>query len=165
MSAILTIEQLTVTLPPGADRPHALEGVSLELHRNEILCVVGESGSGKSMTAGAILGLLPEEVHATVRDASCSKARICCAFDDEKMRRIRGARIGMIFQEPMTALNPLRTIGDQIGEMFATHTALSSLRDQSAASSIFCGTSKSPIRKARAVPIRMNSPVASASGR
>ncbi len=125
MSAILTIEQLTVTLPVGGDRPHALEGVSLELHRNEILCVVGESGSGKSMTAGAILGLLPEEVHATSGRIVLEGENLL-SFDDEKMRRIRGARIGMIFQEPMTALNPLRTIGDQIGEMFETHTALRS---------------------------------------
>jgi peptide/nickel transport system ATP-binding protein len=64
MSTVLSVEGLTVALPPGADRPHALEDVSLKLGANEVLCVVGESGSGKSMTASAVLGLLPEGVRA-----------------------------------------------------------------------------------------------------
>jgi peptide/nickel transport system ATP-binding protein len=125
MSAVLSIERLTVALPPGADRPHALEEVSLRLHANEILCVVGESGSGKSMTASAILGLLPEGVEPLAGRILLEGEDLLELSDDE-LRRIRGARIGMIFQEPMTALNPLRTIGDQIGEMFRTHTDLGS---------------------------------------
>ena len=125
MSAILSIERLTVALPPAADRPHALEEVSLRLNANEILCVVGESGSGKSMTASAVLGLLPEGVEP-VAGRVLLEGEDLLEFSDEEMRRIRGARIGMIFQEPMTALNPLRTIGDQVGEMFRTHTDLGS---------------------------------------
>ncbi|MDF2810689.1 MAG: transporter ATP-binding protein [Microvirga sp.] len=125
MSAILAIDALTVALPPGADRPRALENVSLELHPNEILCVVGESGSGKSMTAGAILGLLPDGVQA-IAGKILLEGQDLLTLDDAQMQQIRGARIGMIFQEPMTALNPLRTIGDQIGEMFETHTTLRS---------------------------------------
>ncbi|MBM6596472.1 ABC transporter ATP-binding protein [Microvirga pudoricolor] len=123
MSAVLSIEALTVALPPGADRPHALEDVTLGLNANEILCVVGESGSGKSMTAGAILGLLPEGVHATAGRVILD-GRDLLTMTEEQLQKIRGARIGMIFQEPMTALNPLRTIGDQIGEMFRIHTPL-----------------------------------------
>jgi peptide/nickel transport system ATP-binding protein len=125
MSAILSIEGLTVALPPRADRPHALEDVSLQLNANEILCVVGESGSGKSMAAGAILGLLPDEVRA-LSGKILLEGENLLTLSDAEMRKIRGARIGMIFQEPMTALNPLRTIGDQIGEMFRTHTDLGS---------------------------------------
>ena len=124
MSTVLSIQNLGVRLPPGADRSHALNDVSLELRRNEILCVVGESGSGKSMTAGAIMGLLPDRVRA-----ECGRidfeGRNLLELDDRELRRIRGAKIGMIFQEPMTALNPLHSIGDQIGEMFRTHTKLS----------------------------------------
>jgi peptide/nickel transport system ATP-binding protein len=125
MSAVLSIRNLTVALPAGADRPHALEDVSLNLKADEILCVVGESGSGKSMTAGAILGLLPEGVSAQSGEILLEGEDLL-RFSDADMRKIRGARIGMIFQEPMTALNPLRTIGDQIAEMFRTHTDLGS---------------------------------------
>ncbi|MGF9761840.1 ABC transporter ATP-binding protein [Microvirga sp. 0TCS3.31] len=123
MKTQLSIEGLTVALPPGSDRPHALEEVSLELKANEILCIVGESGSGKSMMAGAVLGLLPEGVQATAGKILLEGEDLLTLSDGE-MRRIRGARIGMIFQEPMTALNPLRTIGDQIAEMFRIHTNL-----------------------------------------
>ncbi|MCC7272624.1 MAG: ABC transporter ATP-binding protein [Alphaproteobacteria bacterium] len=131
MSAILTLESLGVRLPPGADRSHALQDVSLAVAANEILCVVGESGSGKSMTAGAIMRLLPRGV-AIDGGRVLFEDRDLVRADEAEMRRIRGAGIAMIFQEPMTALNPLRTIGDQIGEMFAIHTDLSkaAIRDR-----------------------------------
>lgn len=124
MTELLRIENLTVDLPAGADRPHALKGLTLAVNLGEIVCVVGESGSGKSLTAGTILGLLPQGVHA-------SAGRVLWEGQDllklapDALRRLRGQRIGMIFQEPMTALNPLRTIGDQIAEVFRTHTRLS----------------------------------------
>jgi peptide/nickel transport system ATP-binding protein len=123
-SAILTLEQLSVRLPAGADRPHALSGVSLSVAANEILCVVGESGSGKSIMANAIMRLLPDEV--TIDGGRVMfEGRDLAAASAADMRNVRGAGIAMIFQEPMTALNPLRTIGDQIGEMFSIHTDLS----------------------------------------
>ncbi|MBR0664590.1 ABC transporter ATP-binding protein [Roseomonas hellenica] len=123
MSALLRLDGLTVALPPGADRPHALEGVTLELHPHEVLCVVGESGSGKSMAASAIMRLLPPGVGIEAGRVVFDGQDLTEA-DDATMRAIRGAGIAMIFQEPMTALNPLRSIGDQIGEMFRIHTAL-----------------------------------------
>lgn len=123
MNPLLSIRNLRVALPSGADRPYALDNVSLNLHANEILCVVGESGSGKSMTAGAVLGLLPERVQAVAGHIDF-EGQDLLRLDDAALRRVRGAKIGMVFQEPMTALNPLRTIGDQIGEMFRTHTRL-----------------------------------------
>ncbi|WGF89217.1 ABC transporter ATP-binding protein [Marinivivus vitaminiproducens] len=123
MSAVLAIQDLSVRLPEGADRPLALDRVSLDLAQGRILCVVGESGSGKSITANAVMGLLPPEVRPD-GGRILFEGRDLLQVPERELRRVRGARIGMIFQEPMTALNPLRTIGDQIGEMFATHTGL-----------------------------------------
>ena len=123
-SAILTLEGLSVRLPFGADRPHALSDVSLSIAANEILCVVGESGSGKSIMANAIMRLLPGEVSIDGGRVLFEGRDLATATTAE-MRSVRGAGIAMIFQEPMTALNPLRTIGDQIGEMFSTHTNMS----------------------------------------
>ncbi|WP_291860294.1 ABC transporter ATP-binding protein [Bradyrhizobium sp.] len=123
-SAILTLEGLDVRLPAGADRSHAVIGASLSIAANEILCVVGESGSGKSVMANAIMRLLPNEVSIDAGRVMF-EGRDLAAASTAEMRAVRGAGIAMIFQEPMTALNPLRTIGDQIGEMFSIHTGLS----------------------------------------
>src|SRR5919112_4491015 len=123
MSAILELNRLSVRLPRGADRAYALEGVSLALAQNEILCVVGESGSGKSMAANAIMGLLPPGV-AVAEGAIRFRGLDLTAVPEEEFRRIRGTGIAMVFQEPMTALNPLKIVGDQIAEMFRTHTDL-----------------------------------------
>jgi len=123
-AAILTLDGLSVRLPPGADRPHALSNVSLSIAADEILCVVGESGSGKSMTASAIMQLLPNGVSID-GGRVMFEGRDLAAATAAEMRSVRGAGIAMIFQEPMTALNPLRTIGDQIGEMFSIHSELS----------------------------------------
>jgi peptide/nickel transport system ATP-binding protein len=122
--SILSIEHLGVHLPKGADRSHALTDVSLAIKPDEILCVVGESGSGKSMMANAIMRLLPNEVTIDGGRVMFEGKDLASASVAE-MRQVRGAGIAMIFQEPMTALNPLRTIGDQIAEMFSIHTELS----------------------------------------
>jgi peptide/nickel transport system ATP-binding protein len=121
--AVLSIENLTLTLPPGADRPFALKDVSLELRTGEILCVVGESGSGKSMCASALLGLLPSVVKPTAGRV-LFEGRDLLALSNEDWRELRGRRIAMIFQEPMTALNPVIPIGDQIAEAFEAHDLL-----------------------------------------
>ncbi|MBN8987194.1 MAG: ABC transporter ATP-binding protein [Rhizobiales bacterium] len=123
-NAVLSIEHLGVRLPAGADRPHALSDVSLSIAADEIVCVVGESGSGKSVMANAIMRLLPNEVTIDAGRVMFEGRDLASASVAE-MREVRGAGIAMIFQEPMTALNPLRTIGDQIAEMFSIHTDLS----------------------------------------
>jgi peptide/nickel transport system ATP-binding protein len=118
---LLDIIDLAIQLPEGADRQYAVENVNLELARGETLCVVGESGSGKSLTGRAIMGLLPAP-HVQVSKGSIQ-------FDGEdvtkasydRLRQIRGSEISMIFQEPMTALNPVMSIGDQIDEIFRFH--------------------------------------------
>ncbi|BBK41829.1 ABC transporter ATP-binding protein [Allostella vacuolata] len=120
---VLALDRLGVRLPPGADRSHALQDVSLAIAAGEILCVVGESGSGKSMTANAVMRLLPVGVAIDGGQVRFD-GRDLASLPEAEMRRVRGAGIAMIFQEPMTALNPLRTIGDQIGEMFGIHTGL-----------------------------------------
>ncbi|MBC7704576.1 MAG: ABC transporter ATP-binding protein [Rhodoferax sp.] len=120
---ILSVENLTLALPPGADRRYAVENASFELHAGQILCVVGESGSGKSMCASALMGLLP----ASVRPAGgriLFEGRDLLTLDDPAWREIRGQRIAMIFQEPMTALNPVIRIGSQIAEAFEAHGRL-----------------------------------------
>ncbi len=124
MTDLLHIERLCVHLPPGADRKWAIEDLSLTLRCGEIVCVVGESGSGKSTLANAILRLLPEDV-VPGSGRIVFDGQDLLGLDDAALRGIRGNRIAMIFQEPMTALNPLRTIGEQIGEMFRAHTDLS----------------------------------------
>ncbi len=121
---LLSIEGLEVALPAWSDRPRAVDGVSLSVNRNEILCVVGESGSGKSVMAKSILGLLPApHVRVTAGTIQFEQRNLLEATEDE-MRDVRGGRISMIFQEPMVALNPLMKVGRQIDEIFQVHTEL-----------------------------------------
>lgn len=124
-SRVLSIEHLTVTLPEGQGGTTVLDDVSLSVRAGETVCIVGESGSGKSMTARAVMGLLPPGASFTDRARIAFNNQNLLAASETEMRQIRGARIGMIFQEPMTALNPLRRIGWQISEVFALHTRLS----------------------------------------
>ncbi len=122
---VLEVQGLTVSLPTGADRANAVENVSFAVAPGEIVCVVGESGSGKSVTAHAVMGLLPP------RQLVATAGRVLLEGDDlltktpAQMRKIRGDRIAMIFQEPMTALNPVMKVGDQIAEVLDIHTKLS----------------------------------------
>ncbi|NDW02173.1 ABC transporter ATP-binding protein [Salipiger sp. PrR002] len=123
MSA-LSIEHLSIGLPQGADRAFAVEDISFAIEKGEILCVVGESGSGKSMTANALMGLLPPGV--TVKTGRAMfEARDILRLPEPEKQALRGERIAMIFQEPMTALNPLMRIGEQIAEVFAAHNRFS----------------------------------------
>jgi peptide/nickel transport system ATP-binding protein len=121
---LVSIQNLTVSLPPGADRPLAIEDVSLEIGRKDIVCIVGESGSGKSVTAHAIMGLLPHGVTATGGSISFDGVDLLRQPPDA-MRRRRGRDIAMIFQDPMAALNPVISIGRQISEHIRAHQAVS----------------------------------------
>ena len=121
---VLGIEDLRVALPAWSDRPLAVDGVSLAIARNEILCVVGESGSGKSVMAKAVLGLLPAPHVRVAGGAIHFEGRDLLRAGEEEMRAVRGGRISMIFQEPMVALNPLMKVGAQTDEIFRVHTGL-----------------------------------------
>jgi peptide/nickel transport system ATP-binding protein len=123
---VLAIDNLTVSLPSGSDRQNAVSNLSLTVNPGEIVCVVGESGSGKSVTAQAVMGLLPK------RQLTVTGGRILLQDEDtvtatpDRLRALRGTKMSMIFQEPMTALNPVMKVGDQIAEVLDIHTSLSS---------------------------------------
>ena len=118
---VLVIDGLDIKLPPGADRALAVKSASLSLMPGQTLCVVGESGSGKSMIANAIMGLLPRPHVAPVAGRILFEGQDLLTLNETQMRELRGRRIGMVFQEPMTALNPVMRIGDQIAEVFDSH--------------------------------------------
>jgi peptide/nickel transport system ATP-binding protein len=122
---LLSIDDLSILLPEGSDRDFAVQGASLKLHAGETLCVVGESGSGKSLTARAVMGLLPAP-HVRVGSGSINfNGEDVTKVSPERLRGIRGSEISMIFQEPMTALNPVMSIGDQVDEIFRYHVSMS----------------------------------------
>ncbi|MCA2012300.1 ABC transporter ATP-binding protein [Cereibacter sphaeroides] len=117
---LLQIDDLVLGLPDGADRAHAVDGLSLTLQRNQILCLVGESGSGKSMTAHAILGLLPGKVRPLSGRVMLDGQDVL-SLTPEALRSLRGGKVAMVFQEPLTALNPLARVGAQVAEAIRTH--------------------------------------------
>jgi peptide/nickel transport system ATP-binding protein len=121
---VLELKGLTVQLPRGSDRAHAIEKITLSVGAGEIVCVVGESGSGKSVTAQAVMGLLPRELAASAGEAWLQGEDVLKA-SPSRLRDLRGTRMAMIFQEPMTALNPVMRVGDQIAEVLEIHTQLS----------------------------------------
>jgi peptide/nickel transport system ATP-binding protein len=120
---VVSIRGLTLALPAGAERAHAVADLSFDLLSGQILCVVGESGSGKSLCAQALMGLLPDRV-VPVAGQIIFEDRDLLAIPPEEWRDLRGRRFAMIFQEPMTALNPVMRIGDQIAETFEAHDLL-----------------------------------------
>ena len=146
---LLEIKDLRTYLETGGKSIKAVDGISFEINRGETFCLVGESGSGKSITALSIMQLLPADIsshpsgsirfRSQTHDAESNNIDLL-DLPDEELRAIRGARIAMIFQEPMTSLNPVFSIGDQIIEALqlhhpqldyaqAKHRAIESLKD------------------------------------
>ena len=126
MTRVLDVRDLRVSFPaPDGRRFHAVDGVSFSLDRGETLALVGESGCGKSLTSLALLQLVPApgrvDAGSTIRLGDTD----VLALRGEALRRIRGKRIGMIFQDPMTSLNPVFTAGDQIAEGVRAHLRVS----------------------------------------
>jgi len=120
---VLQIDNLSVALPTVSDRRFAVESLSLALQPGEILCVVGESGSGKSAMLFAIMGLLASALR-TVEGSIRFRGREILSLSSADMRALRGNQLSMIFQEPMTALNPTMKIGRQIEESLRIHTGM-----------------------------------------
>ena len=124
MTEILSISHLSVT-PKNAPTRYLVKDVSFQLSAGKTTCIVGESGSGKSLTALSVMGLLSSQLQA---DGSILfQKQELTTLDNKAMQRIRGAKVGMIFQEPMTSLNPVLTVGYQIGESLTAHLGLKGL--------------------------------------
>ncbi len=120
---VLRIQGLSVVLPKGADRRHAVENVEVTVAAGEIVCLLGESGSGKSIIAQSIMGLLPDNIRPVSGQILLGEENLLAA-GAERLRALRGASMSMVFQEPMTALNPVMTCGAQVEELLRNHTAM-----------------------------------------
>ncbi|MCD6044758.1 MAG: transporter related protein, partial [Burkholderiales bacterium] len=119
--SVLHVSRLSIDLPRGADRPQAVSDVSFAVEKGEILCLVGESGSGKSVIAQSVMGLLPKSLKVAGGEILLEGENLL-AVSEARLRALRGARMSMIFQEPMTALNPVMRCGAQIDEVLGEHT-------------------------------------------
>ena len=122
-AVVLDVRALRVALPEGADRPFAVDDISFTVNKGEIVCLLGESGSGKSIIAQTVMGLLPSNVRPNGGVVELLGENVL-AYSPEQLRAVRGVRMSMVFQEPMTALNPVMTCGAQVDEMLTQHTAL-----------------------------------------
>jgi peptide/nickel transport system ATP-binding protein len=118
------VEDLHVHFPTREGLVKAVDGVSLVVNRRETLGIVGESGSGKSVTMLTVMGLVTRH-EARIAGRALFDGQDLLPLSNDEMREIRGARIGMIFQDPLTALNPVHKVGDQIAEVFRVHRGTS----------------------------------------
>ena len=169
---LLEVRDLAVEFLADEGVIEAVRGVSFNVEPGQTVALVGESGSGKTVISQAVLGILPQSARITqgsiiLRDPQRNFEPLDLAAygDDDPVRRsIRGGRISIIFQEPMSSLSPLHTIGDQISEALLLHTEGD--RDgASGAPSRCCGWSAFPIPPRRSAPIRSSCRAACASAR
>ena len=119
MTPVAQLEDLTVRFGHGPDATQAVRGVTLHVDPGEVLCLLGESGSGKSVSMRALMRLLPPQ--ATITGTVCVEGRDVTAMDGRTLRALRGGAVAMVFQEPMTALDPVYTVGQQITEAILRH--------------------------------------------
>ncbi|WP_339216882.1 ABC transporter ATP-binding protein [Solibacillus sp. FSL W8-0372] len=126
MEAVLTIENLKVEFKTYGGSVQAVRGASFQLFKGETLAIVGESGCGKSVTSNAIMGLIPNPPGTVKAEKIMFKDKDLSTFTKKQFREIQGKDISMIFQDPMTALNPTLTIGEQLTEGLKTHKKISS---------------------------------------
>jgi peptide/nickel transport system ATP-binding protein len=121
MTALVEVSDLTVRFVTREATVHAVNGVSFSVRPGEVLCILGESGSGKSVTLRAMMRLLPAR-RARIEGAIRIDGQDVLALDKRGLRDLRGGLVSMVFQEPMTALDPVYTVGQQIGETLRRHT-------------------------------------------
>jgi oligopeptide/dipeptide ABC transporter ATP-binding protein len=118
---LLSIEDLVVEFGTEDGVVHAVDGISYELYPGEILGIVGESGSGKSVSTLALLGLIPMPPGRIVSGTATFRGRDLLKLKKRELRKVRGNEVAMVFQDPMTSLNPVLTVGRQLGEAIKTH--------------------------------------------
>ncbi len=152
--SLLSIESLSVSFPSAASPVIAVRDVSLTIDSGEALGLVGESGSGKSVTSLAVLRLLPPQ--AQLQGAIRFAEEDLLSKNPEEMRRVRGARISMIFQEPMTALNPVMRVGDQVAEAVLAHSGNKRDAQQRAIEALKDVGIPEPERRARDYPHQLS---------
>ena len=121
MTPLLDVRDLRVSYHDGATEHRAVDGISFTIDPGEIVALVGESGSGKTATALAIMGLLPGNARVGPGSAIAFDGRDLLTMPEREFRDLRGRRIGMVFQEPATALNPVMRVGDQVSEVARVH--------------------------------------------
>lgn len=124
-STLLSVKNLVTAFDTDAGRVTAVDGISFDLQAGKTLGIVGESGCGKSVTAMSIMRLLPRPAGQILGGSICFQGEDLVIVSDERMRSIRGKEIGVIFQEPMTALNPVHRIGQQLSETLLLHEGMS----------------------------------------
>ena len=158
---LLSVRNLRTTFATEAGLVKAVDGISFDVRRGEVLSIVGESGSGKSVTSLSIMGLLEQPPAKIEADVLTWKGEDLLSASAERMRQIRGGEIAMIFQDPLSALNPVQTVGRQVAEMARIHDKLSKKEAWSAPStcSVVGIRSRSGGRRSA------SSPAACASGR
>ncbi len=122
--AVLSVEDLKVYFRGEEEVARAVDGVDFEVRRRENVCLVGESGCGKTVSALAVMGLLARPPGEIAGGSILFDGASLLAYDEKALQRVRGRRIGMVFQEPLTSLNPVLTIGEQIAEPLRVHESL-----------------------------------------
>jgi len=120
-NTLLSVNDLKVYFRGEDSLARAVDGISYEIQQEETVCLVGESGCGKTVSALSILGLIPQPPGEIAGGSIVFNGKELLGLDDEDMQKIRGNQIAMVFQEPLTSLNPVFTIGDQIGEAIKIH--------------------------------------------
>ena len=121
MEEILKVEDLSIIYKTDLETVYAVNGISFSLKQGETMGLVGETGAGKTTTAMGIMGLLPKRTARITSGQILFENRNVCTLKEREMERIRGQKISMIFQDPMTDLNPVLTVDDQIGEALYLH--------------------------------------------
>ena len=160
---LLSIRDLSVAFHQDGEQTLAVDRVSFDIHPGESVALVGESGSGKSVTALSVLKLLPYPAASHPGGEIIFKGEDLLAANDRDLRKTRGNDITMIFQEPMTSLNPLHTVERQIGEILGLHQGLFDTAARERTLELFT-RSASTSRKSASAPTRTDCRVASASG-
>ena len=158
---LLSVRNLGVVFSQGGVTTMAVEGATFDIAKGETMALVGESGSGKSVTALSVMRLLPSSASHPAGEIQF-KGKDLLTASDKALRAVRGNDIGIIFQEPMTSLNPLHTVERQIGEVMKVHRGLPRRRPRRARLSCL-SRSASAMPRAGLAPIRTSFPAASVS--